>query len=200
METKVELFTLSQVPTAVAVLTAGMHTNPVNVAAMPDDGRRKVMSNTIFRAVTTGQLTKGKPFVAIQDGSIVGYCGNFAPGHCQLKGPEKLRTLPILLGAAGLSGTGRILSWFGEWAKHDPSEPHWHLGPIAVLPDSQGKGVGTAMMTAFCDMVDGDGIAAYLETDKDVNVGFYKKFGFEVVGEGLVIGAHNWYMKRPAKS
>lgn len=188
---------MDQLSTVALILTNGMDSNPVNVAAIPDVEKRRLAFEKIFRSVVAGQLTKGKPMVAKQEAEIVGYCGCFSPGHCQLSGPEKLKTLPLLLGAAGFSATGRMLSWFGEWAKHDPSEPHWHLGPIAVLPDRQGHGVGSAMMIAFCDMVDSDGVAAYLETDKDVNVGFYKKFGFEVVGESTVIGTHNWYMKRP---
>ncbi len=37
---------------------------------------------------------------------------------------------------------------------------------------------------------------AYLETDKRENVAFYKRFGFEVVGEHKVLGVQNWFMLR----
>lgn len=117
-----------------------------------------------------------------------------------MSGGEKARILPILLGSAGLPGTGRILSWFSEWSKHDPAEAHWHLGPVAVLPEMQGKGVGTAMLEQFCQMAEGEKLSAYLETDKQQNVGFYEKFGFETREEGLVLGVKNWYMTRRARS
>jgi hypothetical protein len=36
----------------------------------------------------------------------------------------------------------------------------------------------------------------YLETDRPSNVRFYERFGFDVVGEGQVLGLPNWYMRR----
>ena len=60
----------------------------------------------------------------------------------------------------------------------------------------QGRGIGSAMMRAFCDRVDRDHALAYLETDKPENVGFYEKSGFETVGEANVIGTPNWFMRR----
>ena len=30
--------------------------------------------------------------------------------------------------------------WRNEWARHDPTDQHWHLGPVGVLPFHQGKG------------------------------------------------------------
>jgi hypothetical protein len=37
---------------------------------------------------------------------------------------------------------------------------------------------------------------AYLETDTEEKVGFCERFGFEVVGEQMVLGATNWFMMR----
>ena len=54
-------------------------------------------------------------------------------------------------------------------------------------------------MTEHVRRLDAAGVAGYLETDKDVNVPFYERFGYEVVGEGDVIGVPNWYMLRPAR-
>jgi ribosomal protein S18 acetylase RimI-like enzyme len=43
------------------------------------------------------------------------------------------------------------------------------------------------------------GEASYLETDKEINVRFYERFGFEVIGEEEVLGVRNWYMYRRAR-
>ncbi len=51
-------------------------------------------------------------------------------------------------------------------------------------------------MRVFCAKMDAAGETAYLETDKDINVRFYEKFGFEVVGEEDVISVPNWFMIR----
>lgn len=88
------------------------------------------------------------------------------------------------------------MKWLGTWSKHDPKERHWHLGPVAVDAHLQGMGIGSNLMRVFCAKMDAAGETAYLETDKDINVRFYEKFGFEVVGEEDVIGVPNWFMIR----
>ena len=52
-------------------------------------------------------------------------------------------------------------------------------------------------MDHFCTIVDAAGDAAYLETDKPENVGYYERFGFETIGELDVLGVRNWFMRRP---
>ena len=86
--------------------------------------------------------------------------------------------------------------WFKEWARHDPVEQHWHLGPIGVLPAHQGLGVGSILMERFCKEVDACMAKAYLETDSDNNVHFYEKFGFRVISESAIFGIKNRYMLR----
>ena len=71
--------------------------------------------------------------------------------------------------------------WHTEWARHEPLNQHWHLGPIGVLPAYQGIGIGTMLMERFCNEVDACMAEAYLETDVDKNVRFYEKFGFKIV-------------------
>ena len=89
--------------------------------------------------------------------------------------------------------------WFKEWAKHDPVEQHWHLGPIGVLPTHQGLGIGSILMERFCMEVDACMAKAYLETDLDKNVRFYEKFGFKVVSESEIFGVKNRYMLRDSQ-
>jgi ribosomal protein S18 acetylase RimI-like enzyme len=90
--------------------------------------------------------------------------------------------------------------WFKEWAKHDPVEQHWHLGPVGVLPTHQGLGIGSTLMERFCTEVDACMAKAYLETDLDRNVRFYEKFGFKVVSESEIFGVKNRYMLRESQT
>ena len=89
--------------------------------------------------------------------------------------------------------------WFREWAKHDPIEQHWHLGPIGVLPSHQGKGIGTELMNRFCKEVATCSAMAYLETDLDKNVRFYEKFGFKIIAESAIFDVANRYMLRDSQ-
>jgi GNAT superfamily N-acetyltransferase len=81
----------------------------------------------------------------------------------------------------------------------DPKEAHWHLGPVGVEPHLQGWGIGSQLLGAWCEVLDAHRVAGYLETDKEVNVGFYRKFGFETIVEAKVLGTPNWLMWRAAK-
>jgi len=90
----------------------------------------------------------------------------------------------------------RISYWHNEWASHDPLGQHWHLGPVGVLPSHQGKGIGTKLLSRFCNEVDECLAPAYLETDADKNVRFYERFGFQVVRETEIFGVKNRYMWR----
>ena len=89
---------------------------------------------------------------------------------------------------------------FKEWAKRDPVEQHWHLGPIGVLPTHQGLGIGSILMERFCKEVDACMAKAYLETDLEKNVRFYEKFGFKVVSESEIFGVKNRYMLRDSRT
>ena len=90
--------------------------------------------------------------------------------------------------------------WHNEWARHDPLDQHWHLGPVGVLPSHQGKGIGSKLLSRFCQEVDACLSPAYLETDTDKNVRFYERFGFEVVKETEIFDIKNRYMWRPPVS
>jgi ribosomal protein S18 acetylase RimI-like enzyme len=91
----------------------------------------------------------------------------------------------------------RLLHWQAVWDQHDPREPHWHLGPVGVVPSHQGSGVGTALMQRFCHEVDARQAAAFLETDRSRNVRFYQSFGFQVVNEIDIFQVKNYFMWRP---
>ena len=124
----------------------------------------------------------GETFVAKEDGQIMGVMRMVEWPDCQLPPSKMLSMLPSMIRI--LRGRlFKVMKWIPVWAKLDPKVPHWHYGPFAVLPERQGQGIGSQLLTYFCKRVDGVGAAAYLETDKAENVTLYKRFGFEVVSE-----------------
>ncbi len=119
------------------------------------------------------------------------------PGRCQPTPREKVVLFPAVFLGNSLTAVISVLRWTAAWARHDPDETHWHLGPVGVERDLQGKGTGSALLKVFCDRMDTAGGLAYLETDKSENVRFYERFGFEVVAQDDVVGVRNWFMARP---
>ena len=54
-------------------------------------------------------------------------------------------------------------------------------------------------MNRYIEELEQERSLGYLETDRIENVEFYKKFGFVVEHEEVVIGTPTWYMSRPVK-
>ena len=53
---------------------------------------------------------------------------------------------------------------------------------IATRAAAQGTGAGTRMMGHTLEPVDADGVPAYLESTNPVNIPFYERHGFAIVG------------------
>ncbi len=183
----------TEVSAAASTLGRGMRDNPLPVSALGDDPacREKALTGVFDAFLGLEVARKGKVLGAFKDGALIGVCGMMKPGCCQLTPPEKIVLLPNLLWNCGLRGTGRLLGPFGAWSKLDPRAPHWHLGPVGIEREWQGKGIGSLLMREFCRRVDGEKAAAWLETDKKINVRFYQKHGFEVMFEQPVNGTPN---------
>ena len=187
---------------AAQLVGRGMRDNPSNVTVfrIPDREFRSIAVGRFFKPVLRGVYQRGFVLGAIRSNRVVGICGMARPGFCQPDVIEKIKVLPAAVIGNPVTTPVRILNWVGEWARRDPSEPHWHLGPVAVEPFFQGQGIGTAMLNAFCMVVDGTGAHAYLETDKCENVRLYQRFGFTVVESAEVLGVPNWFMSRLSRT
>jgi len=73
------------------------------------------------------------------------------------------------------------------------------LNRMTVLPEYQGKGVGTHALSSALEEADQEGLSVVLATQERRNVVFYKRLGFKVVDESHVDigkGYTNWMMLR----
>ena len=89
-----------------------------------------------------------------------------------------LRLLPE--GAASLR---KGMRWERYIDANTPDEPHWQLKTLSVAPVAQRRGVGSALVRPGLDRADKDGVACYVLTQRRANIPFYRRFGFEEVGE-----------------
>ncbi len=79
---------------------------------------------------------------------------------------------------------------------------HWYLQTLGVEPIHQGKGYGSLLMEYMLEKIDkSNPLPVFLETSTEINVKFYKRFGFEVVKEGIIPGTdvEQCYLLRKAK-
>jgi GNAT superfamily N-acetyltransferase len=187
---------------AAALLARAMRDNPLHVRAFgPEPGGRETSLAVLFDSALRQSRPKGAILGAFgEDEGLVGVCAFIAPYRCQASKREKLTLAPDLLAGLGIGGAARLVRWVTAWSRHDPAEPHWHFGPVGVERHLQGKGVGSALLEAFCLRMDRSRSTAYLETDKEENVSWYRRFGFRLCAQDEVLGVPNWFMLRPQEA
>ncbi len=96
-----------------------------------------------------------------------------------------------------LSPLGAVLE---QTVQYHPSEPHWYLPLIGVDPFRQSKKYGSALLQHALHRCDEDHVPAYLESTNPLNVSFYKRHGFEILGTLAVNSSFSFVpMLRPAR-
>ena len=184
---------------AAGLLARGMRDNPTHVQAFgADPVRRERTLLGIFTPFLARQLDDSLVLGAFAGQRLVGVAALATPGRCQPTFTDKRRALPALLANGPVSAL-RMRAWVRIWAKRDARLPaHWHLGPLAVEPAWQGRGVGSRLLAQLCDQLDQHRSLGYLETDRPENVQLYRRFGFETLATEPVIGVNHWFMLREA--
>ncbi|WP_330287859.1 GNAT family N-acetyltransferase [Streptomyces sp. NBC_00576] len=81
---------------------------------------------------------------------------------------------------------------------HPSGRAHEYLWMIAVAPDNQGRGLGTALVQHVLDRCDREGVAAYLEASCARSLKLYERLGFDLLGRPLDLpdGPQMWPMWR----
>jgi len=75
-----------------------------------------------------------------------------------------------------------LFAMFEQMGDYHPAEPHWHLPLVGVVPRSQGRGYGSALLHRTLARCDAEGTLAYLESSNVRNIPLYRRLGFEVLG------------------
>lgn len=181
---------------AADICARAMNNNPIHVKVFGHSPRlRDHRLRRFFRGLLAYVHHKNGLYGAIANGRVIGVLGMLPPKRCKPSPRDWVRLMPALLTSNSPLGTLRLAIWLGTWARIDPSAPHWHLGPLAVAPSWQHRGVGTKLMDYALKKGSGENI--YLETDKISNVGFYEGFGFSVLATPSVLSTPGWVMMRP---
>lgn len=143
--------------------------------------------------------------VARQNGEIIGTAVWYQPGRAKLTFRRQLQALPNLMKTfiAAPASFPRFAQLGGELEKRHPSQPHMYLSALGVSPAWHARGVGSALISTGTARADTQGLPCYLETFSEANVRFYRRHGFDVVGQGNDLipgGPPFWFMTRPPET
>lgn len=101
------------------------------------------------------------------------------------------KTLPFLMNGGlrlilhcGPGIISRLLAYetFAMKLKKEFTENYdWYLYNLSIKKDAQGKGIASKLMRPMLQFCDDERMVAYLETNKESNVGLYKHYGFDLM-------------------
>src|SRR5262245_51980582 len=156
--------------------------DPVWRWLVPDDRRWVKDVPWVFRYAAKEQLRQQTVWTTPDLGATAIWA---PPGHR----PSALRQLLVVPRMATVFRARSLDGLRLETAllKGRPSEPHWYLGVLGTEPAHQGRGYGSAILRPVLDRCDAKGTGAYLESSKESNIPFYRRHGFEVIGELQVV-------------
>lgn len=90
---------------------------------------------------------------------------------------------------SGLGFIGRLQSYETyamNLKKQFTDNYDWYLFNLSIKKDAQGKGIASKLMRPMLQFCDDERMVAYLETNKESNVGLYKHYGFDLMREELI--------------
>jgi ribosomal protein S18 acetylase RimI-like enzyme len=135
------------------------------------------------------------------DRAVAGAAAWFPPGAYPMGLSRQLRALPQLLAVAAAAPRAfRRLSRFGSNVDAAfPDDRPWYLCVVGVVPEAQGRGLGTRLLRPGLGRCDASGGDCYLETDSAAAVRWYERLGFatiEAEARLLPDGPTHWRMRR----
>lgn len=179
-----------------AVLARAFGSDPVAAFLFPEPGRREEGLRRFFAAqLRHNYLDRGEVWVE----------ANLRGAALWMPPDPRPAAFVELVGHLSLAGVlrGRFVEarrLARMLALRHPSERHYYLGTIGTEPALQGRGIGSALLDAVLAGCDATRTAAYLESSRQENLGFYESRGFRVREEVVFRGdgPRLWLMWRSA--
>jgi GNAT superfamily N-acetyltransferase len=159
------------------VLTAAMSDGAVARWLMPDAAQRRESSPEYFAIFAEHAVRQGEVYASVDpiDGKLSGVALWF-PLTRPLPPPVDYDSrLKEVTGSA----FDRICELDAALETRHPLGPHHYLAFIAVRPDRQNLGIGSALLARHHARLDRAGLPAYLEANEPRNRELYLRHGYE---------------------
>jgi ribosomal protein S18 acetylase RimI-like enzyme len=181
-----------------ALIARAFNEDPLASHLFPAEGERNRLAPRLFSASVRydelfGHVDRTRDFRAVASWQPPG-----GPGET----PERRARAGFadLPGDVPLVRLEAVLETISAAVVRAAPGPHWHLRLLAVDPDTQGRGLGAALLRYGLGRADASGRSVTLETFAERAARFYLGHGFEVLVDGVepVSGLEFWALHRPA--
>jgi ribosomal protein S18 acetylase RimI-like enzyme len=195
---EVRKVTAADVPQVAAALARSFHDDPVMTYIVPTKNQPLRMRQFFESEIKYLSMPLGDSYTTGDE--VMGAALWSPPGKWKPSWSALLRSAPSFVRTIGLNMRS-ALNLMGVVDRKHPREPHYYLSTLGTDPHFQRSGVGSALLQPVLQRCDEEGIPAYLESSKDVNVPYYRRHGFEVTEEVTVPGGPTlWLMWREPQS
>lgn len=171
--------TLDDLPAVTAVMATAFAADPVwGPYSFPDEATRVELSSAalwepFLRAVLRFGLTHVTPGCEAAAVWV-------PPGEPELTPEQEQEFVETLVAVMGDAQAGVILDAFERLdAAHPHDPPHYYLSLLGTHSDHRGRGLGMGLLASGLELVDQQGLPAYLESTNNDNDRRYARLGFE---------------------
>jgi ribosomal protein S18 acetylase RimI-like enzyme len=172
---------------AAALLARAFAVDPVLAFLLGEDRERE--RRLIFCALGRDAERAGLVEGMRDGGRLAAAAVWLPPGAHPAPLRRELRMLPSWLRLARMRprAVPRLLRAMPAFDALHPREPHWFLYLLGTEPALQGGGRGGALVERGLRRAQEDGVPVHLDTAVPENLGWYRRFGFEVTDEVRVV-------------
>ncbi len=172
--------TLEDVPRLALVLGRAFDSDPPMRWFLRDDERRVELARQMFDVMLRGvHLTRDACYTTEE---VTGGALWVPPGRWRLGFWQQVRLLPGMVRVFGRD-LPRAQRGLAVMDTGHPRRPHWYLDSLGVEPESQGMGVGSALMQPVLERCDRERMPGYLNAGSSRSRDLYLRHGFHVMEE-----------------
>jgi ribosomal protein S18 acetylase RimI-like enzyme len=196
----------ADIPEAVSLVSAAFADSSALYNYLTKDRNERLkMLNAVFNFRIRGIMEHAAAVdLAVENGKMLGFAAWDRPSEDKLDVEEVVKHISAALAdwpEETLEKWKRfhrvLFTAFGR-----VRQPYWDMGPIAVHPDAQGRGVCSALLRKQLAVIDTEGLPCILGTQDDKNTAIYRRFGFEIVSRDPVSAPElfTYIMRRKGKA
>ena len=188
----------ADLPTLIEIASAAYRADPLISYFVRSDARRSEALRQLFDFCLREQALPYGHVTMTRDGKA---CAAWLPPGARLAMPlvQQLTLLPRMARICSLGRVPRLAAVLSLLERRHPDQPpHHYLYLLAVAPERQGQGLGSALLQAGLRPIDRARAATYLETATERNLALYERHGFVVTGEARLpfAGPKLWFLWR----
>lgn len=179
------------------VLARAFHDDPVFTWVLPRPEARRDRLPSFFALFAEAFAPHGETYLTA-DGTGAAL---WAPAGVEPIGPQQAEEFGARLASILQEDAERGVHVEEVLEAYHPEEDCFYLQFVGVLPEHQGRGLGSRLLTTVLQRCDAGGIPAYLEATSPLNRRLYERHGFETMAEiALPAGPSLWPMWRRSRT